>query len=93
LPETDEGQDFDAGHVNIRLVASYPNIILRIEDDGKGFDVKDRLVMALTEKRMGLRSMEERVSLLEGKMKIQSRPGKGTKVLIEVPYEEKKSES
>jgi len=83
----------DARHVSIRLVASYPNIILRIEDDGKGFDVKERLVTALNEKRMGLRSMEERVSLLEGKIRIQSRPGKGTKVLIEVPYEEKKSAS
>jgi PAS domain S-box-containing protein len=83
----------DARHVSIRLVASYPNIILRIEDDGKGFDVKERLVTALNEKRMGLRSMEERVNLLEGKIRIQSRPGKGTKVLIEVPYEEKKSES
>ena len=83
----------DARHVSIRLVASYPNIILRIEDDGKGFDVKERLVTALNEKRMGLRSMEERVSLLEGKIRIQSRSGKGTKVLIEVPYEEKKSES
>jgi PAS domain S-box-containing protein len=83
----------DARHVSIRLVASYPNIILRIKDDGKGFDVKERLVTALNEKRMGLRSMEERVRLLEGKIRIQSRPGKGTKVLIEVPYEEKKSES
>jgi signal transduction histidine kinase len=39
---------------------------------------------------MGLRSMEERVSLLNGKMRIQSRPKEGTKVFIEVPYEEKK---
>jgi len=79
----------DASHVTIRLVASFPKIILRIEDNGKGFDVKDRLVAALNEKRMGLRSMEERVSLLEGKMTIQSRPMEGTKIFIEVPYMEK----
>ncbi|MFH2219002.1 MAG: PAS domain-containing protein [Pseudomonadota bacterium] len=76
----------DAGHVAIRLVASHPDIILRIEDDGKGFNVKERLVAASNEKRMGLRSMEERVSLLEGKIRIKSRPEKGTKILVIVPH-------
>ena len=70
--------------MTIRLVASSPKIILRIEDDGKGFDVKDRMVKAMREKRMGLRSMEERVSLLKGKMRIQSRPMKGTRISIEI---------
>jgi signal transduction histidine kinase len=79
-----------ATKVTIKLVASFPNIILRIEDDGQGFNVKERLTAASKEKRMGLRSMEERVSLLNGKMKIQSRPKEGTKVFIEVPYKEKK---
>lgn len=79
----------DASNVTIRLVASFPKIILRIEDDGKGFDVEKRLVAALNEKRMGLRSMEERVSLLKGKMRIQSRPMQGTKILIEVSYNQK----
>jgi len=82
-----------ANSATIRLIASFPNIILRIEDDGKGFDLKKRLVTAQNDKRMGLGTMEERVSLLNGVMRIQSRPGKGTKVLIEVPHEEKKSES
>jgi PAS domain S-box-containing protein len=79
----------DAGRVTINLVASSPSIILRIEDDGKGFDMKDQLVTAMTEKRMGLRSMEERVNLLQGKMRIQSRPMQGTRIFIEVPYKEK----
>lgn len=78
-----------ASHVVIRLVAAFPHIMLRIEDDGKGFDVKDRKAAALDEKRMGLRSMEERVSLLQGKMTIESRPMQGTKIFIKVPYEQK----
>jgi signal transduction histidine kinase len=78
-----------AAKVTIKLVASFPNIILRIEDDGQGFNVKERLNAASKEKRMGLRSMEERVSLLNGKMRIQSRPKEGTKIFIEVPYKEK----
>ena len=79
-----------AGKVVIRLVASSPNIILRIEDNGKGFDVKHRLAKSLKEKRMGLSSMEERVSLLGGVMEISSRPSKGTKIFIEVPCGVKK---
>jgi PAS domain S-box-containing protein len=78
----------DAASVTLKMVGSFPYIILRIEDDGKGFDIKDRMVSVIKEKRMGLRSMEERVSLLNGKMKIQSRPTEGTKICIEVPYKE-----
>jgi PAS domain S-box-containing protein len=79
----------DANRVTLRLVASFPTIILRIEDDGKGFEVEDRLVAASNEKRMGLWSMTERVSLLKGKMRIKSRPAEGTKIYAEVPFKEK----
>ena len=80
----------EASHVIIRLAAAYPNIILRIIDNGRGFDVNDRLANSLNEKRMGLRSMEERVYLLYGSIEIQSRPGQGTKILIIIPQPEKK---
>ncbi len=82
----------DASRVIIRLVASSPNIILRIEDDGKGFDVEGRLPRASKEKRMGLASMEERVSLLNGNLRIQSRLMEGTKILVEIPYKEQRSD-
>jgi len=81
----------DANHVTIRLVESFPNIILGIEDDGKGFEVQNRLVSALDEKRMGLGSMKERVALLGGKMRIESRAMQGTKILIEIRIKGKKS--
>jgi signal transduction histidine kinase len=50
--------------------------------------VERRLASSLKEKRLGLSSMEERVSLLEGTMSIKSRPSKGTSLLIEVPCKE-----
>lgn len=81
----------EATDVTIRLVVSFPDIILRIEDNGKGFDVQNRLVSALDEKRMGLGSMKERVALLGGKMRIESRAMQGTKILIEIPIKGKKS--
>lgn len=76
----------DASHVFIRLVPSFPNIILRIEDDGRGFDVAARLAASHYEKRLGLLGMKERVALLGGTIEIQSRPEQGTKIFIELPF-------
>ncbi|MBW1851016.1 MAG: PAS domain S-box protein [Deltaproteobacteria bacterium] len=76
----------DAGNIIVRLISSFPHIILRLEDNGKGFDLKERLAKASSEKRMGLRSMKERSRLLHGSMDIESSPGKGTKVIIKIPY-------
>lgn len=78
-----------ANRVTIRLVASSPDIVIRIKDNGKGFDVNDRWKRALKEKRMGLQSMVERVHLLEGNINIQSRANKGTYIFIEIPLKEK----
>jgi PAS domain S-box-containing protein len=76
----------DANHAKILLIASYPNIILRIQDDGKGFDVKAREADLNETKRLGLRSMAERVDLLQGIIKIKSQPGQGTKIFIKIPF-------
>jgi signal transduction histidine kinase len=73
----------------IRLVRSFPDIILRIEDNGKGFDVQKQLADTFDEKQMGLRIMEERAGFLNGKIKIESRLMQGTKILIEIPCMEK----
>jgi PAS domain S-box-containing protein len=83
----------DASRVTINLVGAHPNIILRIEDDGKGFDVQARELALGSEKRMGLRSMKERVNLLQGRMTIQSRPMKGTKISIKFPIKKGQRES
>jgi signal transduction histidine kinase len=75
--------------VTIRLVASSPNIVLRIKDNGKGFDLKKRRLQVMREKRMGLQSMEERVGLLGGDIRIDSKPKHGTTIFIEIPLKEK----
>ena len=78
----------EAKNATIRLVASYPKIILSIEDDGKGFDVEARQFSALKDRRLGLRVMAERVHLLQGTMSIRSVPMKGTAIRIEIPHKE-----
>jgi len=79
----------EATQALVRLVYSYPNIILRIEDNGKGFDV-DQLTKTVTKKGcMGIWSMKERVALLNGEMTIRSVEQIGTNIHIQIPYYEK----
>ena len=83
----------DSDQAIVRLIGVFPNIILRIEDNGKGFDVKARELALGDEKRMGLRSMKERVNLLGGQMTLQSRPMQGTKIYMKIPCQEQNRES
>jgi signal transduction histidine kinase len=76
----------EASCAAVKLTAAYPHIILRIEDNGKGFDVEKRAREIDSEKRMGLRSLQERTDLLGGVMIVRSQPGQGTKILIKLPY-------
>ncbi|MDM8536457.1 histidine kinase [Desulfobacterales bacterium HSG17] len=83
------GKHAVASKTTIRLVGAHPNIILRIKDNGKGFDVKKREDSITNEKRMGLSSMKERVNLLHGHMSIHSQPNEGTQIVIELPLKDK----
>lgn len=73
-----------ASHVKMRLTSGYPNVIMLIEDNGKGISTKKG---KSPEHGLGLVSMRERVQLMGGTFEIKSRPGKGTKVRVEIPIE------
>jgi hypothetical protein len=68
----------------------HPHVILRVEDDGVGFELESRLVEALAEKRLGLWSMRERARLLGGSLIIRSRAGQGTRITVEIPCPEER---
>lgn len=53
-------------------------IRLAITDNGKGFDLKKE------KKSSGLTSMRERAASINGKLCVDSQPGKGTRVLVEI---------
>ncbi|MBU5637974.1 PAS domain-containing sensor histidine kinase [Geomonas sp. Red69] len=74
----------EATEVTVCLVASHPNIRMRIEDNGKGFDLKQR--QRDRGERLGLVGMTERVDLLSGTFQVSSRPKVGTRIVVEVPY-------
>ena len=73
----------EAKNVVVQIIASYPKIIIRIKDNGKGFNVEEEMKR---QKKMGLRSMQERAALIGGNLAIKSSVGKGTNLTLEVPY-------
>jgi signal transduction histidine kinase len=77
-----------ATRVTVRLVASFPKIILRVEDNGEGFDLQKERNGSPVNRHMGLWNMNERVGLLQGVMKIDTKPKQGTSILIEIPWKE-----
>ena len=75
-----------AGRVEValgRVEGATPAAVrLRVVDDGRGFDPEARAVRS---RRLGLTSMHERAASLGGSLGIESAPGRGTTVELEVP--------
>jgi len=69
-----------ASTVDLVLRRTATAVILEVGDDGVGFDPRGSFPGHL-----GLRSMQERVRGLGGRLEIQSAPGQGTHLLTEVP--------
>jgi signal transduction histidine kinase len=57
---------------------------LRIDDDGRGFDV-ERATARQGQATLGLQIMRERVLALSGELRMTSVPGRGTRVEVSVP--------
>lgn len=60
-------------------------VTLILEDDGLGFDVASRLADAGDRRPLGIFGMRERATLLGGALTIESTPGTGTTVFVEIP--------
>jgi len=74
-----------AKNVAIDLQCDGEKCVLRIEDDGKGFDVEEITKVEKTGRGVGLFGMKERVTLVGGACTVQSEPGKGTTIISKVP--------
>ena len=67
--------------VKIEWLRESVNIL--IKDQGIGFDTNE-----VKEKSFGLIGMQERVELLKGKMKVNTKVGEGTSILFQIPLDE-----
>lgn len=68
---------------SIQLMKYDGEVILTIEDDGVGFDASNKLNEGNS---FGLKSMLNRVNSLSGTLQIESGKGKGTVIIVEIPY-------
>ncbi|GAB4481993.1 MAG: hypothetical protein OHK0031_04300 [Anaerolineales bacterium] len=82
----------EAKHIRIGLEFARENMVISVRDDGRGFDVQ-RVRAAGGRSSLGLIGMEERANLLGGKFFLQSWPGGGTLVEVQVPYLQKEMET
>jgi PAS domain S-box-containing protein len=66
---------------DVRLWGTPAEIHLSVTDHGKGFDISS----AMMGRGIGLKSMRERVKLMNGHLAIESKPNQGTKIHARVP--------
>jgi signal transduction histidine kinase len=69
-----------AKQVRVTVKHEQKRLLVLVQDDGRGFDPRK-------ERGLGLLGMEERVTHLGGSFEIQSEPGKGTLLAVDLPLE------
>ncbi|MGV3609224.1 MAG: sensor histidine kinase [Planctomycetaceae bacterium] len=74
-----------AARIQVELQCSPRNLMIKICDDGKGFDVASALKSGNSSSPFGLLSLQERAYLLGGEAKITSHPSAGTVVQVNIP--------
>lgn len=70
----------EAREITIQLVKSNSGLNIVVEDDGLGFDLNNR-----KDSGMGLKNVAARVDTLNGELNIDSTPGNGTTITIDIP--------
>jgi len=75
----------EASSVWITMEFGGDKAILTIKDNGKGFELPEKVEDLARIGKLGLAGMQERALLITGKLMVQSEPGKGTTVAVEIP--------
>ncbi len=73
------------------------SIVLGCADDGRGFDLAgsraERAMDAEGSQHFGLSSVAERCAMIEASLRVESWPGRGTTLLVELPLSEEPDDS
>ena len=72
----------NANQISIQLLQHENEITLMVEDNGIGFDTSSKDEM----NGLGLKNIQSRIAFLNGQFNIDSATGKGTTVVIEIPF-------
>jgi signal transduction histidine kinase len=81
---TNVARHAEAQNVSVLLEYRSDSVVCIVEDDGQGFDVTG-VLEANDMRKLGLYGMQERISLVGGKLAVESTAGVGTTVFVEIP--------
>lgn len=81
----------NASHLRIAISTENNCFHFTIEDDGIGFDLPQLLTSMTISPTFGLLSVQEQTMAYNGTMHIQTSPGQGTRIDIEIPPDDKKA--
>jgi signal transduction histidine kinase len=82
---TNVARHAEATQVQIGLARRDGTLHASIRDDGRGFDVDAWAAQETESRTLGLVGIQERALLLNGQAGIESRPGRGTRIWVELP--------
>ena len=74
-----------AYHALLHLEFLTGRILMLIQDDGRGFASPERMSDLVSSGRLGLVGMHEQARTLGGSVTIDTKPGHGTTVIVNVP--------
>jgi two-component system sensor histidine kinase DegS len=74
-----------ASKASVTLEFGDSKAALTVKDEGKGFELPEKIDGLTGTGKLGLAGMQERAQLIRGKLKLKSEPGKGTTVTLEFP--------
>jgi two-component system, NarL family, sensor histidine kinase UhpB len=77
---TNAGRHAGASHVEVDFASGEDGSLLRVTDDGCGFDPREA-----RDGGLGLEGMAERARLVGGELTLRSAPGDGTEITLRVP--------
>lgn len=75
----------EASRAVVKLEFGDNSIKTTVSDNGKGFEPPERMGDLASIGKLGLAGMQERARLLSGTLVVQSTPGKGTTLIVEIP--------
>jgi signal transduction histidine kinase len=85
---TNAARHAQADQVRVALRHDSDGVSLWVEDNGRGFDPERVISSSNQDGGIGLLGMRERIELLGGRLEINSRPGRGTRLVACIPRRE-----
>jgi signal transduction histidine kinase len=76
-----------ASMVEVRLWQEDELFVARIQDDGIGFDIQSVNANYSSRGSLGMVNMRERAERIDGSLKVESAPGRGTTITLVVPLD------